>query len=184
MNVELMKKVRERVLAEPHRVNMGNWITYKNKRAMRMLRKALGMSCKTTCCIAAHIIEVDGGDVPSYSQSLPGEIARVLSGITLTESAYLFYLHQLKWHRLGSPYRDLALRLSMFSPGTPEYAQVVAEAIDRCIERNGGAMPAEPPEEDEPKEAPRPDPDQIRASAWGVKLEEVYSAGSTGSRAR
>jgi len=63
MNVELMKKVRERVLAEPHRVNMVNWIAYKDKRAMRMLRKALGMSCKTTCCIAGHIIEVAGGDV-------------------------------------------------------------------------------------------------------------------------
>jgi hypothetical protein len=128
MNTELMLKVRARILAEPRRVDMGEWI---NRRWF----------CRTTACIAGHTIECYGGRVPKEDIEVdedlcltPGDIAGKLLGLPDMEADWLFRCHWLGDE--GSPYNDIGIRLAILKPGSKQYAQVVAEAIDICIARN------------------------------------------------
>lgn len=130
-NEQLMRQVRARVLASPRRVDMSRWAKPK-------------FWCGTVCCIAGHTIEEYGGVVPS-GKHLPGDIAGELLGISHREGIWLFYFHNTEYNDTAkSPYRDLGLRLKIYKPGSKEYAAVVVEAIDRCIERHRkGAEPSQ-----------------------------------------
>ena len=139
MNVDLAERVRDRILRRPDRVNMDWWKRPKYRGVPQWL-------CGSTCCIAGHAIEECGGVVPRGA-TLPATIAKTLLGIAFSEAEMLFYLH-LQSHCMGTPYEPLHLRLCMYRPGTKGYAQVVADAIDLCISRNGGFPVTPAPTED------------------------------------
>lgn len=142
MNVELARRVRDRILEQPEQVNMEYW-----EHGTSLLRKLLHVGdCGSTCCIAGHAIRECGGIVPDGS-ILPGRVAALLLGINQTEAEILFHLH-LPQNCMGNPYEALHLRLCMYRPGSKGYAQVVADAIDLCISRNGGFPVTPAPTED------------------------------------
>lgn len=142
MNVELMLKVRERVLAEPEMVSMDNYFhdfyapdfyfMWQGK------RECANEACKTVCCIAGHAILQSGkskSDVFNYEH----ETATDVLGLDKRESDLLFFFHEAcedSEESDANPYFGLSRKLVEYSEGTPEYAAVVAEAIDLCIARN------------------------------------------------
>jgi hypothetical protein len=167
MNIELMNRVRAKVLAEPNRVNMERW---------QRTKKILGIfKCGTVCCIAGHAIESEGDCIPYHlGQHGVVETGAALLQIPLDEAYLLFFFHNGQAMKLPvftgaiDPYVDLRMRLAIRRPGTPQYAAVVAEAIDRCIARNHKPDPQPEPE-------PEPEPivvetDEVRAHALGVRL--------------
>ncbi len=136
MNVELMLKVKERVLAEPGRVDMQTWA---KRVGFAFSWQGYGQyaDCGTVCCVAGHALESSGLDVfheLEFSDEDIDVIASQLLDIHQTEGMMLFHFHADDSET--SPYLDLQFELLAFVPGTPEYAAVVAKAIDRCIERN------------------------------------------------
>ena len=132
MNTTLANEIKARVLAEPERVNMKNW---------KETRRLWGIfQCGTVCCIAGHAVELSGG-TPVVHKEIMQRLGAYLLGISDVEAIALFYFH-LHNHPSTIPYHDLGLKLTMFKPGSIGYARVVAEAIDRCIERNQGHFEA------------------------------------------
>lgn len=137
-NKQLMLQIREHVINNPRDISMDLW--GEPKRLMGIF------PCGTVCCIAGHAIELSGGVVPKHA-STPAVIARKLLGMNNQESEWLFHFHNIlsksAWLQ-NNPYRDLGIKINMFKPGTKEYAAVVAEAIDRCIERHRAEPAGEP----------------------------------------
>jgi hypothetical protein len=132
MNLKLMLEVRRRVLAEPETVNMNHFVRH--------------LDCLTSCCIAGHTVVAAKGmaflDGLDKTQDPVDIVAARLLGITTREADYLFYFHETEPMGRGpSPYSDLRLKLERTGYGTVEYAQVVAQAIDRCIIRNTSTPP-------------------------------------------
>ena len=143
MNLELMQEVKRRVLEQPEMVNMCKWQETAYKTETRFFFFEKKEPCGTIGCIAGHAIAARGGNVTHVPVDGRGrndnieELAMNLLEITWKEADFLFYFHSTGNH--ASPYRKLQLEISMFSPGTAEYAAVVARAIDLCIARDGGA---------------------------------------------
>lgn len=131
-NEALMLEVRRRVLAEPRRLDMGAWYYEKPVASLRnFIGGLLGrrLACRTVCCIAGHVLEASGRSLTGRIES----IAAGLLGLSAEEAEDLFLFDVCF---MSGPYADLALELVDFDPGTSQYAQIVALAIDRCIERN------------------------------------------------
>lgn len=133
MNTEALLEVRTRILAEPKSLNMGVW----EERRGGFWGQLVG--CGTVCCIAGHAIAARGGSVRGMGgmdrNSDIVKIAASLLGIAAKEANLLFYFHK---PYEGSPYYDLGLKLGVYRPGSMQYAEVVAQAIDLCISRDGG----------------------------------------------
>ena len=62
-----------------------------------------------------------------------------LFGVNEDEARDLFFFHFKE--REASPYVDLAHKLDLFRAGTLPYARIVAEAIDRFIQRSAEPSP-------------------------------------------
>jgi len=120
MNLELMLEVRRRVLAEPTLVDMRAY--YRTIHT--------GRDCTTAACIAGHTIIAKSGEPRHYEQ--PDVVAAVMLELDHKEADALFQFH---YEKTGI-YDDLHERLKDHLNGTPEYALIVAHAIDRCIIRN------------------------------------------------
>ncbi len=128
INIELMSRVRSKILSEPKRIDMGH---YARKRFYCIPESV----CGTVCCIAGHAIEQFGGRVPDERvlRRSVSNVASELLWLNYDEAELLFWFH----HAIeNDPYVDLAHILSIYKHGSRDYAQIVAMAIDRCIERN------------------------------------------------
>ncbi len=127
MNTELLLKVRERILAEPGRLDMEYWCSRTGK-------KFLGLHiCRSVCCIGGHAVELAGGSAKRLQEhEYSDEIAAAALGLSEDEAEMLFYFDR----SLYQPYADLFCEITALDPRTPAYALVVAKAIDRCIARN------------------------------------------------
>lgn len=122
MNLRLMLDIRRLVLAEPESVDMR---VYERERG-----------CGTANCIAGKAVRLSGyvGTLRcSQDIDVVGKATEVL-GLSETEANWLFYFHTCNFP--DSPYQDLCARLGQHWPGERAYAEIVAEAIDRCIDRN------------------------------------------------
>lgn len=170
MNLELMMKVRELVVTRPELVRMDRWATGEKKKWLNLV------SCGTVCCIAGHAIELSGGSAvkcqaiedASPKQTKVASVARQYLGIDKQiEGDYLFFFHDSKFGgKINNPYHDLYLELFPLTPGTQAYANVVAKAIDRCMERNTKPVPALPQLEAQAVEIE----DQKLAAEMGIVL--------------
>lgn len=159
MNFELALKVRDRILAEPGRVDMVFWREQRYGIGS-LLGFRYSYLCGTTCCIAGHALEIQGIDFDRNSTTSHRHPTILASkALELTqEEAYLLFLVDVYGEGLDNPYLDLSIRLRQQSPSTIEYAEIVAEAIDRCMIRNGYIAPMPEPE---------PEPDVL------VQVEEM-----------
>lgn len=132
MNIELLQKVKQAILDEPRKMDMNVWFDRfwadeeEKVRVLRLLGKEEAQlpPCGTIGCIA-------GWSVLLGSSMDPGELVHVGSTAARLldldfEQAYDLF-HTTTWPS------DLREKLSDSEPGTIEYAQVVAEAIDRYI---------------------------------------------------
>lgn len=152
MNVALAKEVRARILAEPKRVYMGEWILKITKFLQREQEENhidygfdsyKALSCGTVGCIAGHTVLAalrpgmvaqcdDNGNVEDTAQAL--------LGLNPYEAEGLFFFHEDEFRVDGeihdSIYPEEQEALKSLKPGTKKYAQVVARVIDKCIERN------------------------------------------------
>lgn len=106
LNIELFEKIKAAIRAEPRRMNMAVWI--KPER------------CGTSGCI--------------------GGWACILSGQSATTNVHdcaqqLLGIEHMPWQLFGAIQwpSGLWLRLRALLPGTPEYAEIVCEAIDLWI---------------------------------------------------
>lgn len=109
MNVELLQKVKEKILAEPSAVDMDLWSSPSSS-----------TPCGTVACI--------GGWALLLAPKSPGLIpVRTLLDIDKSEASKLFFNWPL----------ELLFALNRYSHGTPEYAAIVAARIDRFIETDG-----------------------------------------------
>lgn len=147
MNVALAREVQRRILAEPQLVGMDDWMP------LDFWEESIAFGrCGTACCIAGHTL-ITVGDVVSSKKYTSHEIlqtsnlAAIHLGLNEEEAHELFLFHQ-PWNCRHEWYIDLAAKLTRTKEGTPEYAAVVVEAIERCIERNS-PPPAKVVEEEE-----------------------------------
>lgn len=112
MNVELLQKVKEKILAEPTAVNMDDWCFSSNK-----------TPCGTVACIAGWACVLS--EVKDHFR----DEAPIFLKLNRINSGNLFYISQ--WPE------ELYEKLIKQVPGTPEYAAIVAARIDRFIETDG-----------------------------------------------
>jgi len=159
MNIDLMKRVKARVLAEPKTVIMNTWlenITEEVKKLNAKWVKEYGevpykaLACGTVGCIAGHTVleAVKPKEVNKILQESSTEkIARGLLGLSQYEAEALFLFFEAGQYFTcessgnyveidDSIYADEREDLKNCTPGTKKYAKVVARAIDKCIERN------------------------------------------------
>lgn len=136
MNVELMKEVKRRVLAEPKSVDMDDFC------------KTSGVKegyCGSVGCISGHAIlavgikpkVLYGFDMDAHA------LGRTLLDISNREANQLFYFHNdVDSVANGDeceedcPYYKFSVRLKKQRAGSVRYAKIVADAIDHAIERD------------------------------------------------
>jgi hypothetical protein len=129
MNVELLQKVKAHVLEEPRRVFMGAWCLQDVHIRLNGLQVP---DCNTIACISGWSAQLYNQDrrlsigMPGYVRDREGEIAL---DITLEQAGRLFYL--VEWPD------DLYFKIKDTILQSTEYAQVVAERIDRFIATEG-----------------------------------------------
>ena len=142
MNIELLLRVKQSILDEPKRVDMLEWATpptRATKHRKQRLRPTAPSAppCNTVGCIAGWTI-LNGLKDPARAARRMREklgfegyayAARIKLGLLASESDRLFFPRN--W-----PER-FERRLNVLAPGTPEYAQVVADRIDCFIASNG-----------------------------------------------
>lgn len=128
MNLELVKKVKAAILAEPKAVNMNHFVNCSGDADHKE-----GF-CGTTGCIAGHaMLQAGLGKfLKSYRFDIHAdELAAGLLGIPHTEADRLFYFDRVE----TGPYADLAVALQQKKPGTRDYARICAKALDRLVAR-------------------------------------------------
>ena len=123
MNVEFARRVKEQILAEPHRVNMKWYLVDEG--------------CGTVGCIAGHACSLAGISA-EYQRDHKIDIEAYASQVlwmTKKQIGQLFYFPFYNPGLVLEPGFDtLRNKISMLKPMSPEYAAVVAEAIDLAIE--------------------------------------------------
>ncbi len=116
MNVELMNKVREAILDNPRRVDMGDFCYSKEK-------------CGTVGCIAGWAM-ILSGIKPSFIKAgdfSPHNVGRDLLNISDEQAHKLFYVNSWPW-------QDIRIELYKSNEGTKRYARAVAAACDCAIQ--------------------------------------------------
>lgn len=145
MNVELLRKVQKLILAEPRRVNMNRWVDtadnvfaqtyyYPDCGTVGCIRGWLGVVSKVQGRLTKQAIWKAGRVVENESYDYGADMVESgaeLIGCTYEQARGLF----LGYTRVGMEQwpADLQRRLGLQRAGSPEYAAVVAEAIDRFI---------------------------------------------------
>ena len=139
---DLLLAIRDYIVEVPSRLDMEHFY---------------GGGCGTNCCIAGHGFGINGLDLRREAEFICNDLFRSITlshliscttqemfRLSKKEAILLFWFH-CGWVRdilhdaedvYEDVYEDLRKRLLVLSAGTPEYAWVVAEAIDRCIDRN------------------------------------------------
>ncbi len=130
---ELLLRVKDRILEEPARIRMYEW--YNGPSRMDYLDRytlhAAIPPCNTVACIAGWML-IEGGKIdqleanPWADTILQDALDLIYEDGTGPRSARLFLPDS--WPA------DLTDKTYDMCTGTPEYAAVVAEAIDRFIE--------------------------------------------------
>jgi hypothetical protein len=120
VNVELLQKVKELILAEPNRLDMEDFQrTVDEYSAQRMRERGVKPpACGTTGCIAGWAVGLVDGVEALFDRRVNIE-ARAMDYLDLdyAQKERLFYFFPQYSQR-----------------GTPEYARAVADHIDRFIE--------------------------------------------------
>lgn len=154
MNTELLRKVQKAILEEPARINMDGWLydvtTADDLEAflddVRDYDEEGNVSfdppippCGTVGCIAGWTYHLEGLPRPEKWINYNAEngefkptlevVAAERLGLSAKQAATLFYPD--RWPI------DLSDRLYANTPGSPEYAKVVSDVIDRFIEQGG-----------------------------------------------
>lgn len=141
--LQLLQTVRALVLAEPKRLDMEHWVRQDDKQGLVSASACYDAvpECGTVGCIAGWCTIVAGYD-PTYAGF---DAAKLLGGTKAEINAFD------KWECLpGTKVKDrfsnlfypknwpadLRERLAHTQQGTPEYATIVAERIDRFIADN------------------------------------------------
>jgi hypothetical protein len=134
MNVELLLKVKQAILDEPARMNMEVFVDDSDG----YINLDHQPACGTVGCIAGWAVLLDHvgrdsspeGIMKAYKavadKSVEDEAHKVL-GLGPAQYMHPLFYPWNKWPE------DLRIRLAREEPGTEEYAQVVADAIDRYI---------------------------------------------------
>ena len=150
MNMRLLRRVQRAILKEPKRIRMENWV---NAVSLDLVSESSDRpACGTVGCIygwgkilssvpreSRKNINQIAADLekkilgPSWNYIEPMKDGPELFDITAEQAKGLFLGYVGSYERASWP-EDLRDRISDLSPGTPEYAQVVSEAIDRFIE--------------------------------------------------
>ena len=134
MDIELLLRVKEAILAEPKRLDMWGWLDTTSKR-----ENPSGPECGTIGCIsgwACVLKEKEAGGLRTFR----GAARRLLNDgrAGLFAGAKILDLTMRQAGDLFEPARwpkDLDLHETV--EGTPEHAETVARGIDRFI-ANGG----------------------------------------------
>lgn len=116
MNVELLQKVKAKILAEPKAINMETWICESTRTPY-----------KTVACIAGWASLLSGVKVGN-DDLVRNHAAKKLK-LSSPLGFRLFY--PAAWPN------DLHFALLDCNPGTKKYASIVAARIDRFIETDG-----------------------------------------------
>lgn len=139
-NLELMLQVRQVALNQRERV----WMNYFDaavdeafkqghaSRGVEASHQLDNLACGTVHCIGGWARELD-----PQKRNWYGAL-----GMDRREADALFFFPFLanRYDNYdGHIYADLREKIAPLYPGTREYASVVVEAIDRCIERNKDA---------------------------------------------
>lgn len=130
--VALLQRVKQHILEEPRRMDMLRWVENRPehlKCAAEIGNIAGVPPCGTVACIAGWVVQL--GSVRPSQVKVVARRARQLLGLPIPRSIgkiEQFGLFHLRFWPI-----ELERKVRGFQPGTPEYAQVVAEAIDRFI---------------------------------------------------
>jgi hypothetical protein len=133
MNVRLLRKVKDHILAEAQHFDMGFWVNSGEHPPRRKEQ-----TCGTTCCIAgwANAMTISPRaykklTVDQYQHKIYGsrDNAAISLGLDDSQARKLFYTPD--W-----PY-EFQHRLEQHKPGTKAYAKVAAERIEHFIATNG-----------------------------------------------
>lgn len=124
MNIELLRKVQEQIMAEPKRLNMQFFIM-KRENSKNYLRQ--WPACGTVGCIAGWTVQMSG--FAYEHDSSVGVKAAALLDITFSQADRLFHVHFWPERFRNS--------IRIFPPQSPEYALVTKERIDYFIDTKG-----------------------------------------------
>lgn len=130
MNVPLLLAVKEAILAEPLRINMDGWVFDSNDQ----IREGQVPPCGTVACIAGWAFSIinrldKDALYEQFNSDTAAEMLDVSNEYPAREAQRLF-------HVSGWPERFVRAIVG-HKPGTPEYAQVVADRIDHFIATEG-----------------------------------------------
>lgn len=131
-NVQLLKKVREMILAEPRKLNMDVWLdNFRPPNHAGMPPNHAGMPpCGTIGCIAGWALIIHYGDFKQCGHYLKIGDYQVKTGRVGHEAARLLGLDDYEADRLFQ-HRVV----TDYAPGTLGYAEEVVKRIDALIER-------------------------------------------------
>jgi hypothetical protein len=127
LNVKLLRKVKEHILAEPNRLQMEEWIerSEPGKFIYDYDAEVTVPACGTTACIAGWTCLLEKGmefDAPDCDR-IPEEASKLL-GVTEEETSGLFYVNE--WPRgIGKRFEE--------SQDIHERASLAARRIDQFI---------------------------------------------------
>jgi hypothetical protein len=124
MNVELLRRIQKHILAEPKRLDMGNFIVRKSDGLGSLVRFP---KCGTVGCIAGWAVTLSTKEKLNYKRI--EDRARQLLGITQTQGNKLFFD--------GNWPPQLADRLCQARPQTKAHARITAERIDLFVKTKG-----------------------------------------------
>lgn len=133
MNLQLLEKVRQRILENPRLVDMNTWSKY-------------GDTYGGIGCIAQHTytVAVLDGYKPIPYEALAIRAMRLLE-LKDYEPTFLFHAHE--WPQ------QFQYALGLTFPGTPSYAKVVSDFLQFVIDSEGqrawhAAVPSARPQEE------------------------------------
>lgn len=132
--VALLQRVKGHILATPERIRMNDWVSRGNE-IEDLVADEMHMAnppCGTVACIAGWVVELGMARPKSVRE---GNVRKNALRLLKLSGTRLFGDYGQPSHALFHPEKwpfDLRRRLP-YRSGTPEYAAVVAEAIDLFI---------------------------------------------------
>jgi hypothetical protein len=139
-------EIRDAVLAEPHRLHMAHGIQHRKDCgtagciagwACIIDAQARGKKTIKSIIKALGIAMITGTEFKWYGKDGIESKAAAILGMEEGEAENLFFFYEVGRHK----YMDLSQKLREVSVGTPEYAAIVVEAIDRFLTSKGFDVP-------------------------------------------
>jgi hypothetical protein len=125
MNVPLLRKVQQRILAEPEHFDMDTWGVLPDGVGAFTFSEAEEV-CGTAACIGGHALLIASPELSGLAYHYTDDAAAIALGLSASEASLLFYVGNWPWR-----YAD-----AYFASETrEERAKIASDRIDDFIEK-------------------------------------------------